>query len=227
VSVRESAWLVATFVIYEGLRVAYARWPRIYTLPVLGTTVILAATCLVAQVDLDRFAAGTRPLLWLLGPATVALAIPLVRERALLARHARAVLIGVAAGAVAALVTAVLAARALHLPALLVRSIAPKSVTTPVAMSIAARLGGSPEVAAGVVLVTGLFGMAFGPAVLTRAGVRSPLGRGLALGTTSHGIGTAAAMSEGAVTGAAAAVGMVLAAVVTALAAEPLVRLLE
>jgi putative effector of murein hydrolase len=215
-------WLPLTVGLYEALRSIYRRRPRVYTVPVLGTTALLGAASLAFGLDLQRFAHGTLPLAWLLGPATVALAVPLVRERALLARHPRAVILGVAAGALAALTTATLLAWAFHLSPLLVRSVVPKSVTTPVAMPISARLGGSPEITAAIVLGTGLFGMAFGPGILTRAGVTSKLARGTALGTCAHGIGTAAAMTESATTGAAAAVAMVLAAVVTALAAAPL-----
>jgi len=101
-----------------------------------------------------------------------------------------AVLVGVIGGAMAACATAVALAHALGLSPFLIRSLAPKSVTTAVAMPIAARLGGSPEIAAGVVLVTGLFGLGFGPLLLTRFRVRTPLARGIGLGTSAHGIGT-------------------------------------
>ena len=221
------AWLVATVLVYEALRRVYAVRPRIYTLPVLVTTVLIVAVILAFRLDLAPYADGTGALLWLLGPSTVALAVPLVRERALLARHARAVLIGVGAGAFVGLVSAVLLARAIHLPEIVVRSVAPKSVTTPVAMPVAASLGGNPEIAAVIVVVTGMFGMAFGPAILRAARVRTKLARGIALGTAAHGIGTAAAMSEDPTTGAASAVAMVIAAVMTALFASPLVWLVE
>ena len=220
------AWLAATIVIYEALRRVYVARPRVYTLPVLVTTLLLGATLLAFRLDLGAYADGTEALLWLLGPSTVALAVPLVRERALLVRHARAILVGVGAGAISGLVSAVLLARAMHLPALLVRSVAPKSVTTPVAMPLAASLGGNPEIAAAVAVVTGMFGMAFGPAILSRVRVRTSLARGIALGAASHGIGTAAAMGEGQRTGAASAVAMVVAAVIIAIVAAPLVWLL-
>jgi predicted murein hydrolase (TIGR00659 family) len=219
-------WLPATVLVYESLRRAYAARPRIYLVPVLGATVAIGAACLLFDIDLDVYARGTSPLVWLLGPATVGLAVPLVRERALLLRHVRAIGAGVVGGSVASLVSAVLLARVLHLAPVLIRSVAPKSVTTPVAMPISARLGGSPEVTAAVVIATGLFGMAFGPALLSRAGVDSKVARGIGLGTAAHGIGTAAAMQESAVTGAAAAVAIVLAAITTALVAGPLLALI-
>ena len=219
-------WLIATTVVYEVFRRAYEARPRVYLVPVIGATVTVGAALLLCGVDLDVYARGTSPLAWLLGPATVALAVPLVRERALLLRHVRSVTAGVVGGAVSALVTAVLLARVLHLAPVLVRSVAPKSVTTPVAMPISARLGGSPEITAAVVIATGLFGMAVGPALLSRAGVGSKIARGIALGTAAHGIGTAAAMQESTVTGAAAAVAMVLAAIAIAILAGPLLALI-
>ncbi len=219
-------WLLATILVYELFRRMYLRRPRLYTIPVLGSAVVLGAAVLGLGGHFDDYAAGTWPLTWLLGPTTVALAVPLVRERTVLVRHARAVLAGVTGGAVAALVTAVLLARAMHLSSLFVRSVAPKGVTTPVALSVSEHIGGSLEITAAAVLGTGIFGLALGPAILTRARVRSRLARGIGLGTGAHAMGTAAALGESTTSGAASAVAMVLAAIVTALLAGPLVRLL-
>ena len=219
-------WLVATIVVFEIFRWAYAWRPRLYTLPILGSMLVLGGAVLLLGASFDDYAAGTWPLTWLLGPTTVALALPLYRQRAVLARHARAVLAGVAGGALAALVTAVLLARAMNLSSVFVRSVAPKGVTTPVALSVSEHIGGSLEITAAAVVGTGLLGIAVGPAILSLAGVRSRLARGIGLGTGAHAMGTAAALGESTTSGAASAVAMVLAAVLTALLAGPLVDLL-
>jgi putative effector of murein hydrolase len=208
-----------TVVFYEAMRRVHARHPGPWTLPVLTTTFASALALGALGWPLESYERGTSPLAWFLGPATVALAVPLVRERALIRRKARAVLLGVTAGAVSAAASAVMLAWGLGLPPAMVRTVVSKSVTTPVAMPIARSLGGSGELAAAVVMVTGLFGMVAGPRILSTARVRSPLARGLSLGTAAHGIGTAAAMSEAAESGAASALAMVIAAIVTALLA--------
>jgi len=103
-----------------------------------------------------------------------------------------------------------------------VRSLAPRSVTTPIAMAIAARIGGIPALSALVAIASGAIGGAIGPELLRALGVRSRVATGLALGTAAHGLGTARAVEEGEVEGAASSVGMGLNGVVTA-ALVPLV----
>lgn len=202
---------IATVAIYFALRRVHRG--SILTLPVLATSIILIVLLALPGGDLAGYERGTRPLKFLLGPATLALAVPLAKHRALLRRRA---LIAVPIGAVVGAVSAVLLCRALRLPPPLVATLAPKSVTTPIAMPIAARAGGIPELTAAIVILVGVLGMVIGPWLLDRAGVRSRIARGLALGTAAHGVGTARALSENEETGAAAGVAMVLAGIVTA-----------
>jgi predicted murein hydrolase (TIGR00659 family) len=213
----------ATIAVFVALRALHLRVRSALTLPVVTASIAIAATLLLARVDVARYEQASRPLSWWLGPATVALAVPMHRERARLRRHLRAVLLAVVAGAVTSIASVVALGVALRLSRTLVLSLAPKSVTTPIAMPIAERLGGVPAIAAAVVIVTGVIGMAFGPRLLDMLRVRSPLARGLALGTSAHGIGTARALDEGAVEGAMSGVAMIVSGIVTALCAAPLV----
>ena len=211
-----------TVAIFVALRALHLRRKSVLTLPVLTSSLAIAIALLLARVDVGRYAEASRPLSWWLGPATVALAVPMFRERALLVRHARAVVLAVVAGAVTSLASVVLLGVALRLSRTVILSLAPKSVTTPIAMPVAERIGGVPAIAAAVVIVTGVLGMAFGPKLLDLARVKSAVARGLALGTSAHGIGTARAFDEGAVEGAMSGVAMIVSGIVTALLAAPM-----
>jgi len=215
--------MIATMAVYFAFVRLYERRRSLLTLPILASTVVLAVVLSTPVGDLAAYERGTMPLRFLLGPATLALAVPLVRRRALIRAHLRAVL-GVVAGAVVGAVSAMLLARAFGLPRALVATITPKSVTTPMAMPISERLGGIPTLTAAIVVLVGVFGAAIGPWTLDRLGVRGAVARGLALGTSAHGVGTARALEEGETEGAAAGVAMVVAGVVTALVSPFLVR---
>lgn len=213
-------WLgiVVTAAVYYAFALLYARFRSLLTLPILAATVLLAAVLSTPIGDFAAYERGTLPLRFLLGPATLALAVPLARRRALVRAHLPAVG-AVAVGAVVGAVSAMLLSRALGLPRALVATITPKSVTTPIAMPISERLGGIPTLTAAIVVLVGVFGAAIGPWLLDRMGVRGAIARGLALGTAAHGVGTARALEEGEATGAAAGIAMVVAGVVTALVA--------
>jgi len=107
----------------------------------------------------------------------------------------------------------------------IVLSLAPKSVTAPIAMGIAEQIGGLPSLTAALVILTGITGAVFGTLILDRLGVKDPRARGLALGTASHGIGTARALQESETAGAFSGLAMGLNGVVTALLVPVLVRL--
>ena len=207
---------LATVLAYFAFVVLYERKRSLVLLPVVATPLVLIALLSLPGGDLPAYETSTRPLVWMLGPATLALAVPLARKAAVVRAHLRAVLGGVCAGVIAGGVSAVLLARAIGLSKALAATLAPKSVTTPIAMPIAERLGGFPALTAAVVIVTGVIGFAFGPRFLDRIGVRDPIARGVAYGTAAHGVGTAKAIEENEATGAAAGVAMVLAGVITA-----------
>ena len=216
-----------TIALYAASRALHARVRSVLTLPIVVTAGSLFLAVVVGALDLDRYEAATRPLSFWLGPATVALAVPLHRHRALVSRHLRAVLAATATGALSSILVVMGLAMTLHLGRPLSLSLVPKSVTTPIAMPIAEQLGGIPSVAAAVVVITGVLGMAFGGRLLTLARVRHPIARGLALGTGAHGIGTARALEEGPVEGAMSGIAMVIAGALTALLAPAIVHGLE
>lgn len=218
--------LTLTVLAYQGGRVVYHRCGRSPLLhPVLLAVAALVAVLGLTGTGYDTYFAGAKFIHFLLGPATVALAVPLYRNLSAVKRSAGAVATALVLGSVTAVVGGVGIAWALGASTPTLLSLAPKSVTTPIAMGISERLGGLPSLTAVAVIVTGIVGAALGPWVLTAFKVSDPSARGLAIGVASHGIGTAAALAESDKAGAFAGLAMGLNGLLTALLLPLLVGL--
>ncbi|WP_153768504.1 LrgB family protein [Labrenzia sp. CE80] len=185
--------------------------------PVLIAVVVLVATLLVTGTDYATYFEGAQFVHFLLGPATVALALPLYRQIERVKKSALAISVSLLAGSLTATATAVSIAWAFGSSQEILISLAPKSVTAPVAMGIAEQLGGLPSLTAVLVILTGIIGAALGPLLLNVMGVKDMAARGLAIGTASHGIGTARAFQVSEVAGAFAGLAMGLNALATAI----------
>jgi len=194
--------------------------------PVAWSIVALVVFLKLTHLPYARYFASAYFLHFLLGPATVALAIPLARELPRL----RALLLPITAGLVAGNLTAILSALALAKvlggSTKVALSLAPKSVTTPIAMGISEKIGGHPSLTAVLVITTGVIGAVLGPLVLTRLRVFDPAVRGTAMGVSSHGLGTARIYQESSEAGAFSGLAMGLSGLLTALFLPVLVRLL-
>lgn len=194
--------------------------------PVLIAVVIIVGLMIATGTNYKTYFDGAQFVHFLLGPATVALAIPLYRQFELVRRSVVAIMVSLVVGSITAAVSAVALAWALGASRATILSLAPKSVTAPVAMGIAERLGGLPSLTAVLVILTGITGAMLGPPLLNICGVKSWAARGLAIGTASHGIGTARALQINEVAGAFAGMAMGLNAVVTSVFLAVLARLI-
>lgn len=218
-------WLALTVVVYLAADALHERLGRHAAAnPVLVSVVVLVAVLAASGTPYAAYFEGAQFVHFLLGPATVALALPLHRE--LRRERARAVPLSIAlvAGSLTAVVTAVGTARLGGASPATVLSLAPKSATAPVAMGIAEKIGGLPSLTAALVILTGILGAVIGTGVLKVVRVRDPVAIGFGLGVASHGIGTARAFQLDERAGAFAGLGMGLNALVTALLLPLLVR---
>lgn len=161
----------------------------------------------------------------LLGPATVALAVPLYKNRHTLKRNLVPASMALVTGSLSTLVVVVVGAKLLGLPRIICSSLSVKSVTAPVAIELSPLINGDSTLTAGFVIANGMIGAMLGPFLMDKIGIQS-FARGLALGAISHGQGTAQALSEGEEQGAAAAVATILAAILIASIAPFLVPIL-
>ncbi len=213
---------LVTYVLAQALyaRVGYAPWAN----PVLWTVLVLALLLAASGTPYPTYFSGAQFIHFLLGPAVVALAWPLWQRRAELRARAGAVLIAATLGGLAAAAAAVGLGWLLGLPDAVLRSLAPKSVTAPVAMGIAEQLGGIPALAAAFAVLTGLAGAISAKYLFDLLRIAEPEVRGFALGTAAHGIGAARALQvhpdAGAYAGLALGVQVVLAALLMPLLAR-------
>lgn len=214
--------LTATLVVYVVAQAVYARLHQApWANPVLWTVVVLAGGLLLSGVPYPTYFAGAQFIHFLLGPAVVALAWPLWQRRAELRQRWRSLLLAAVVGGFAASGSALLLAWAFGLPLEVMLSLAPKSVTAPVAMGIAEKIGGIPALAAVFAVMTGLVGALAGKYLFDALRIPvTPSGwatRGFALGTVAHGIGAARALQVNADAGAYAALALGLQVVLASL----------
>lgn len=211
-------WLTATVVVYvlgESLYLALGR--HALANPVVFAILVLLAVLQITGVPYAQYFEGAQFVHFLLGPATVALAVPLYQQLAGLRRHWRAIMACVLVGGGVAAGSAMVVAAVLGAAQVTILSLGPKSVTTPIAMAVAHSIGGEPALTAVMVIITGIFGAMVARPVLNVCGVRDERARGLAMGVAAHGIGTAAAFDESRRTGAYSGMAMALSGVFTAI----------
>ena len=194
--------------------------------PVLVSVVLVAGFLLLTRVDYADYLRGGQYIAFLLGPATVALALPLYLQADRIRRSAPMVLLSVVAGSLTAILVGVLVTRWAGGDAALALSMAPKSATTPVSLAVSATIGGIGPLTAVFTILTGVLGAVAAPRVLTLARVRDERVRGLAVGVVSHGIGTARLLADEPAAGAFSALAMAINALVTAIAVPVLLQLI-
>ena len=208
--------ILGTLLAYMAVRALYLRYRHpLINIVALGAAIIITVL-VVCDISYAVYEPAAKIMTVFIGPATVALALPLYRYRQVLLRYILAILGSVCAGAFVAMFSAGLIARLGGLPQEVVISIIPKSVSIPFAIEIAGLYGGIPSLAAAFVVATGTLGSLMGGWTLNLAGVKDPFARGLSLGTVAHAQGTAAALQEGEEQGAMAGLALILAGIITA-----------
>ena len=195
--------------------------------PLLVSIPVLALITHLLGITYESFERGSHIINFLLGPTVVALGYLLYEQREHLKANSVSILTSVFVGSLIGIVSVVLIARWFGADHELVASLEPKSVTTPIAMSIAERSGGIPAIAAVVVIVVGIFGGIVGPFILNSLGIKSSIARGLALGSAAHGLGTARAMELGALEGAISGLAIGVMGTMTAILLPVVEKLLE
>lgn len=178
-----------TVAFYALALAAHRRWR--WLPPIVIASLPIIAFLLLVHEPYRIYNRGGAILTWGLGPATVALAVPMYRNGLALRRSLPRLALIVFAGSVVGMVTAGGTAWLLGAPLPVVMSAVPKSVTTPIAVEVSSQLHGIPEITVALVILAGVLGAVFGPLLLRMAGVREDRCVGAAIGTASHGIGTA------------------------------------
>ena len=205
-----------TLAVYQAALAAYERTRWMFLQPVLVSMAVLIGILLLAGISYQEYRDSTFLLSVLLGPATVALAVPLFLHLNRIRQLFWPTLITLLLAGAVATVLGVALAWAFGAERMMLMTLAPKSVTSPIAMLVAEQIGGVAALAAVFVLITGVLGAICGPELLRRIGVRHPAAQGMALGLTAHAVGTARALQDSEESGAFAALAMSLMGMLTA-----------
>jgi predicted murein hydrolase (TIGR00659 family) len=205
-----------TLAAYQLAIAAYEKTRWIFLQPVLVSMLLVVGVLLSCGLTYAEYRKSTEIMNILLGPATVALAVPLYLNLRRIRQLFWPTFTTLVVGGVFATGICLLLGWWFGAEHMILMTLAPKSVTSPIAMLVAEQIGGVAALAAVFVLITGVIGAIFGPALLTRLGVRSPEARGMALGLTAHAVGTSVALQESEECGAFAALAMSLMGVATA-----------
>lgn len=209
--------VVLTLTIFRIAELVYRRSGFILLNPVFVSIITIILLLKVTHIDYADYAEGGNLILFLLGPTVVALALPLWQRRKQILRRKLPILLGVCAGALASIVSAAGTAWLLGGSHEVVLSLVPKSVTTPIAIGISEKIGGIVPLTAALVVLTGCLGAICGPEFCRLIGIRKPTSLGLAIGTASHGIGTARVLEEDRLAGAVSGLAIGLNGLATAM----------
>lgn len=211
--------VVITLLIYYLNKHLYRRWRTLLLMPLVMTPLVLVALLMVTHIGWQDYIAESHWLLWLLGPATLAFAVPVYENMAIIKRHWMSLSAGVFTATLVAVCSSVWLARLLTLPESIQRSLAVRSITTPFALAAAGPIGGQPDLVALFVVITGVFGMAVGDVLFLRIAIKQGVAKGAGFGAASHGAGTARAYQLGQQEGVVSSLVMMLSGVLTVIAA--------
>ncbi|HDL6649145.1 TPA: LrgB family protein [Yersinia enterocolitica] len=220
------ACFLATLALYFANKKLYRRRRSLLLMPLVLTPMVLVLLLVVTHISYQDYIGETHWLLWLLGPATIAFAVPVYENLSIIRRHWLSLTAGVITAITVAVVSSVWLAKLLTLSEEVQRSLAVRSITTPFALEAAKQLGGQPDLVALFVVITGVFGMAVGDLLFLRLSVRSGLAKGAGLGASSHGAGTAKAYEMGQQEGVVSSLVMMLVGIITVIGAPLMGHLL-
>jgi predicted murein hydrolase (TIGR00659 family) len=203
---------VLTILVYFGAKQLYRRFKTVLFSPLLVVPLVMISLLWVTAVPYATYATGTSVLSALLGPSVVAFAVPIYKNMRLIKQHGVEIGLSVVLGSAVALFSSVAMALWLRLSPETAESLAPRSVTTPVAMDISRSIGGLPPLTAAFVMVTALVGILIGPPLVRWLRLRTAVARGALFGMGAHGAGTARAFEFGQVEGTVSSLAMIGAA---------------
>jgi predicted murein hydrolase (TIGR00659 family) len=194
--------------------------------PLLLATCLLIVLLRALGISFEDYNQGGQVISFFLGPVTVALALPLYKQIPRFKANALPILTGIGVGAVTSILVVVLLARWFGFSEVLTKSLVPKSVTTPIGVAICQQMGGVPSISVAAIIITGVIGSILGPSLYKLLRCNDKIAFGVAMGASSHAIGTAKAMELGETVGAMSALAMAISGIVTVALAPLLWRLL-
>ena len=188
--------------------------------PLLIAIILTIAVMLVFHIDYDVYYESAKYISYLLTPATICLAVPLYEQFELLKKNNKAVIAGIASGAVMGLISVFVLALIFELDHKTYVTFLPKSITTAIGMGVSQELGGYVSITVAAIIITGVLGYVFADFVCKIFRIEEPVAKGVALGTSAHAIGTSRAMEMGEIEGAMSSLSIVVAGIITVVGAS-------
>ena len=219
-------FLLVTVGLFYANQAVYKRYKRVWLMPAIVTSLLLIVLVQVTATPYPLYFQDAHWLVWLLGPATVAFALPIYQQRRLIQQYWLALCVGSVAGIVVSIATTELLVKALHIDSHIARSLLARSVSTPFAVEASAHLGGTAQLTGLFVIITGLFGIVLGEVILALLPLRSRVAKGAPFGAAAHGFGLSIARAVGPEEGAVASLTMIFSGVLTVVSAPGIALLL-
>ncbi|MCD2348381.1 LrgB family protein [Clostridium guangxiense] len=195
--------------------------------PLLISIIIVIFILKGLNITLNQYNAGGQFISFFLGPSTVILAVPLYKKIDLLKKNIVPILLGISIGSIFGMLSIAAMCHIFKLPNMIDLSLLPKSVTTPIGQSVSKQIGGIPAVTVAAIVLTGVFGSIIGPLVFKLFRIKDPVAMGIAMGTSSHAIGTTKAIEIGETQGAMSSLSIGVAGLITVIVAPIIVKILS
>ncbi len=183
--------------------------------PILFSIILIGSILILFDIDFDTYYNSAQYLSYFLTPATICLALPLYKQLSILKKNILAIVIGITTGVLTSLVSIMIISKLLSLSVAHYATLLPKSITIAIGLPISIEFGGIGEITVVVTLLTGVFGNLIAKRVVEVSKIKSPIAKGIAIGTASHAIGTAKAMEIGELEGATSSLSIVLSGIIT------------
>lgn len=206
---------IITYLIYFLIKITYKKWSFPVFHPLLSAPIALICMIGLLHISANQYMNDAKWITQLLGPATVAFAIPIYKYFYLVKENIGIILISITIGTLIAIFSSLGLSELIHLNPEFITSILPRSITTPIAIDVSKEIGGLPTLTTAFVILTGVIGGAFGPMVINALSIKTPIAKGLALGMAAHGAGANKALEYGEQEGTFSTLAMIFAAWIT------------
>lgn len=195
--------------------------------PLLIAIAIVILSLKIFDISLQDYNKGGQIISFLLGPATVALAVPLYKNFSVLKKNAFPIIVGIFTGSVVSITSIILISKAFGLETVLALSLVPKSVTTPIGIEVSKQLGGVPEITVAAIIITGITGAIMAQVVFSALKIKDKVAIGIAIGTSAHAVGTGKAIEMGEVEGGMSGLSIGVAGLITVIIAPVIVKIFQ
>ncbi|GGP11132.1 LrgB family protein [Oceanobacillus neutriphilus] len=210
-----AVFTIVTYLIYLLSKKIYKKVTIAAFHPLLLAPILLIVLITITHVSANQYLQGSKLLSHMLAPATVAFAVPIYKNLAIIKKYLGTIAVSITIGTLVAMVSTFLLSKLIHLSDDFIVSILPRSITTPIAMEVSKEIGGLPALTTVFVIITGIAGGIVGPKVLKWLSIKTPIAKGLALGMGAHGVGTSKALEYGKQESVFSSLAMIFAALIT------------